>query len=137
MEGLVLTADASLDSDELNSLFVRCWPEHSWRDFGPVLARSLVHVSARLDGRLIGFANVATDGGEHAFLLDPTVDPEFRRRGIGRALIHRAMAESRCRGARWLHVDYALELDPFYRSAGFQPTSAGLIRLDAADAAGE
>jgi GNAT superfamily N-acetyltransferase len=131
MDGLVITADAPLENDELNSLFARSWPSHVRRDFGRVLARSLVHISARFDGQLIGFANVATDGGEHAFLVDPTVAPEFRRQGIGRALVHRAVAESRRRGARWLHVDYALELEPFYRSAGFQPTAAGLIRLDA------
>lgn len=136
MQGLVLTANASLADDELNLLFEKSWPAHRWRAFGPVLARSLVHVSARVGDRLVGFANVATDGGEHAFLLDPTVDPDFRRRGIGRALVQRAMAESRRRGASWLHVDYALELEPFYRSAGFQATAAGLIRIDALDTTG-
>lgn len=130
MEGLVVVVDAALTDDELNSLFAKSWPAHVSRAFAPVLARSLVHVSARLDDRLVGFVNVATDGGEHAFLLDPTVDPAFRHRGIGLALVHRAIDESCRRGARWLHVDYAPELEPFYRSAGFRPTAAGLIRLD-------
>jgi GNAT superfamily N-acetyltransferase len=130
-EGFVITPNASLKDDELNSLFAISWPSHVSRNFGPVLARSLVHLSARVGARLVGFANVATDGGEHAFLLDPTVAPEFRRRGIGRALVLRAIAESRSRGTRWLHVDYSPELEPFYRSAGFQPTAAGLVLLDA------
>ena len=129
-EELVLTANAPLNNDELNSLFALSWPSHVPRDFAPVLARSLVHLSARAGARLVGFANVATDGGEHAFLLDPTVAPAFRRRGIGRALVLRAIGESRARGARWLHVDYAPELEPFYRSAGFRPTAAGLVLLD-------
>ena len=130
-EELVITANAPLNNDELNSLFAISWPSHVPRDFGPVLARSLVHLSARVGARLVGFANVATDGGEHAFLLDPTVALAFRRRGIGRALVLRAIAESRARGARWLHVDYPPELEPFYRSAGFRPTAAGLILLEA------
>jgi GNAT superfamily N-acetyltransferase len=129
-EELVIIANASLTSDELNSLFALSWPSHISRDFGPVLARSLVHLSARVGTSLVGFANVATDGGEHAFLLDPTVAPAFRRRGIGRALVLRAIAESRSRRARWLHVDYSPELEPFYRSAGFRPTAAGLVLLD-------
>jgi GNAT superfamily N-acetyltransferase len=129
-EDVVIATNASLNDNELNSLFAISWPSHLSREFGPVLARSLVHLSARAGVRLIGFANVATDGGEHAFLLDPTVAPEFRRRGIGQTLVRRAMLESRARGARWLHVDYAPELEPFYRSAGFRPTAASLIRLD-------
>lgn len=130
-EGVVVTANALLSDDELNSLFAASWPSHSWREFGPVLARSLVYLSARIGTRLVGFVNVATDGGEHAFLLDPTVAPEFRRRGIGHALVLRAIGESRSRGARCLHVDYEPELEAFYRSAGFHATAAGLIRLDA------
>ena len=130
MDELVITANASLNNDELNALFAISWPSHVSRDFGPVFARSLVYLSARVGARLVGFANVATDGGEHAFLLDPTVAPDFRRRGIGRGLVVRAIAEARSRGARWLHVDYSVELEPFYRSAGFQPTAAGLVLLD-------
>lgn len=129
-EGVVISADEALEDDELNALFAASWPAHGSRAFGSVLARSLVHVSARVGDRLVGFANVATDGGEHAFLLDPTVAPEFRRRGIGLAIIRRATEESRARGARWLHVDYAVELEAFYRSAGFRSTAAGVLRLD-------
>jgi GNAT superfamily N-acetyltransferase len=130
VEGVVISANAALEPGELDALFAVSWPSHVSRDFGPVLAHSLVYLTARVGGRLVGFANVATDGGEHAFLLDPTVTPELRRRGIGRALVSRAIAESRARGARWLHVDYAVELEPFYRSAGFRATAAGLVRLD-------
>jgi len=40
-------------------------------------------VTARLDnGALIGFVNVAWDGGDHAFLIDTKVRPDHQRRGI-------------------------------------------------------
>jgi ribosomal protein S18 acetylase RimI-like enzyme len=129
-EDLVLTVDGSLTDEALNALFAAAWRSHRQRDFAPVLARSLVHVSATIRDRLVGFVNVATDGDEHAFLLDPTVHPAFQRRGIGLALVRRAIAEARCRGPRWLHVDYEAELEPFYRAAGFEATRAGLVRLD-------
>ena len=48
---------------------------------------SLGWVCARQDGRLVGFVNVAWDGGVHAFVLDPVVDIAVQRQGIGRRLV--------------------------------------------------
>ena len=119
----------TLGDAELNALFRAAWPGHVPRSFAPVLARSLCYVAAFRDGRLAGFANVAWDGGAHAFLLDPTVHPEHRRRGLGLALVRRATEEARAAGAEWLHVDFEPRLAPFYEAAGFRPTRAGLIHL--------
>jgi GNAT superfamily N-acetyltransferase len=91
---------------------------------------SLVHLGAYDGERLVGYVNVATDGGGHAFLLDPTVHPDYRHRGLGTLLVQRATELSRERGGQWLHVDYEPHLDEFYKSCGFEPTLAGLIRLD-------
>ncbi|MGN6700857.1 MAG: GNAT family N-acetyltransferase, partial [Thermomicrobiales bacterium] len=77
----------------------------------------------------IGFVRLAWDGSVHAFLLEPTVRPDFRRRGIGRALVARAVAVARERGLTWVHVDYEPQLRDFYQACGFRPTDAGLIRL--------
>jgi GNAT superfamily N-acetyltransferase len=120
----------AVDDAELNALFAAAWPDHEPREFGPILARSLAWVTARDGGELVGFVNVAGDGGAHAFLLDPTVRPDHRRRGIGTALVREATAAARDAGATWLHVDYVADLEPFYRGCGFRPTAAGLIRLD-------
>lgn len=129
MASIEFTADAPLKSGQLNELFGAAWLDHEQRDFTPVLERSLCHVSAFAGGQLIGFVNVAWDGGAHAFLLDPTVHPGFQRRGIGSALVKQAAALAANRGAEWLHVDYEARLDEFYERCGFQPTCAGLIRL--------
>jgi ribosomal protein S18 acetylase RimI-like enzyme len=118
-----------LVNDELNALWTVAWPDHSSRDFRPALGRSLVYLVARDEGKLVGFVNVAWDGGEHGFLLDPTVHPAYRRRGIGSELVRRAAAVARERGLTWLHVDFAPELAAFYDKAGFHRTQAGLMRL--------
>jgi ribosomal protein S18 acetylase RimI-like enzyme len=55
--------------------------------------------------------------------------PDFRRRGIATELVGMVVEASRARGAEWLHVDYELYLEGFYRGCGFRPTEAGLMRL--------
>jgi GNAT superfamily N-acetyltransferase len=120
-----------IDDAELNRLFAAAWPDHRDRAFGPVLARSFTYICAFAPDGLVGFVNVAWDGGVHAFLLDTTVAPEYRRRGIGTELVKRAADVARTAGLEWLHVDYEPHLDGFYRGCGFRPTAAGLLRLPA------
>ena len=115
---------------ELDQLYLASWPNHHPPyDFRPELEYSLAYVCAYEGAELIGFARLAWDGGVHAFLLEPTVRPDFRRRGIGRALVARAVAVARERGLEWVHVDYEPHLRPFYEACGFRPTDAGLIRV--------
>lgn len=104
------------------------WGE-DWQGPLPNWRISLVHLGAYEGEQLVGYVNVATDGGGHAFLLDPTVHPEHRGRGLGTALVRHAIEVSRERGGQWLHVDYEPHLEGFYRACGFQPTLAGVIRL--------
>ena len=122
--------DPSLDDAALNDLFARAWSDHVPAAYQTVLARSLGYIGAYDGEQLIGFVNLATDGGEHAFLLDPTVDAAYRRRGIGLELVKRAADLARHRGCKWLHVDYEPALVPFYQAAGFRESLAGVMRLD-------
>jgi GNAT superfamily N-acetyltransferase len=120
----------AVDDTALNALRARAWGREADRAYARVLAHSLVFVAAFLGARLIGFVNVATDGGLHAFLLDPTVDPEYQRQGIGTRLVQLAVEETRVRGCEWLHVDFEPQLTPFYIAVGFQMTAAGVMHLD-------
>ena len=119
----------TLSDESLNALFAAAWPDHTPRAFGPILARSLGYLGANAEGELVGFVNLAWDGGEHAFLLDPTVDPRYRRQGLGLRLVRSAAELSREAGVVWLHVDYEPHLAGFYAAAGFRSTEAGLLRL--------
>lgn len=92
---------------------------------------SLGWVCARDGDRLVGFVNVAWDGGSHAFVLDTVVAAEARHRGVGRELVAVAEHEARAHGCEWLHVDFEEHLRPFYLDhCGFRPTDAGLRSLD-------
>jgi GNAT superfamily N-acetyltransferase len=91
---------------------------------------SLGWVCAFDAGRLVGFVNVAWDGGAHAFVLDTVVERARRHTGIGRRLLQVAERESRAAGCAWLHVDFGEELGDFYLgAAGFAPTAAGIVAL--------
>ena len=114
---------------DLNELFAASWPRHRPVDFRPLIERSLAYVCARAVERLVGFVYLAWDGGIHAFLLDPTVHPELRRRGIGRRLVQEVIAVARQREIVWVHVDFEPHLRGFYEQCGFRDTAAGLFRL--------
>jgi GNAT superfamily N-acetyltransferase len=91
---------------------------------------SLGWVCASGAGRLVGFVNVAWDGGVHAFVIDTLVARARRRHGIGRGLLEIATRESRSAGCEWLHVDFEEELRGFYLDGcGFRPTAAGVLAL--------
>ncbi len=129
MTKFVYRVTPSLTNDELNALHDASREDHTWNDFEPVLSRSLAFVCAYHENHLIGFVNLAWDGGEHSFLLDTLVHPEFRRRGIGQELVKRAVAEAGERGLKWVHVDFEPHLQTFYDDCGFRHTAAGLIHL--------
>jgi GNAT superfamily N-acetyltransferase len=120
----------SLTDEVLNDLYAPSWPHHTWFDFAPVLSRALAWVAAYENERLVGFVYVAWDGAQHAFLLEPTVRPEWRHRAIGKELVRRVAEAARDAGCQWLHVDYEPGLAPFYEACGFMDTKAGLIRLN-------
>jgi GNAT superfamily N-acetyltransferase len=117
-------SDAALDR-----LWRRAWNAPPARPMQPILKRSLGHVGAFDGEALIGFVNLAWDGGVHAFLLDTCTDPAYRRQGIATELVRRAATMARERGAEWLHVDYEPELENFYRGCGFRHSAAGVMEL--------
>ena len=117
-------------NDELDRLYVVSWPDHHPpHDWGPELERLLVFVGAYDGDELIGSVKLAWDGDIHAFLLEPTVRPDYRRRGIGRSLVEHAVSFARERGIVWVHVDFERELGAFYRACGFEPTDAAIMKL--------
>lgn len=115
--------------EALNTLWLSAWNGPVAPGYGKVLERSLAHVGAYEAGVLVGFVNVAWDGGVHAFVLDTAVHREHQRKGIATALVARAAELAKARGAEWLHVDFEPHLEGFYRGCGFRGTAAGLMRL--------
>lgn len=110
---VVLRVRTPVADEELSALFVAAWPGHGNTGFARVHERSLTWISAWRGERLVGYVNVATDGGIHAFVLDTTVHPDERRHGLGQRLVRAAADEARAAGIEWLHVDYEPHLAGF------------------------
>jgi ribosomal protein S18 acetylase RimI-like enzyme len=104
-------------------------PEAGWWD--RIRPHSLGWVTARTsDGVLIGFVNIAWDGGDHAFLIDIKTRGGWQHRGVGTEVVRRAALRAKAARCEWLHVDFEPDLAPFYFDAcGFRATDAGLIHL--------
>lgn len=120
------------DNDELNALHAEAFGhavgDDDWRR--QVERYSFGWVCARDDGDLVGWVNVAWDGGVHAFVLDTIVALDARHRGIGTKLVELAVERARLAGCEWVHVDFDDELAAFYfHACGVTPTPAGVIAL--------
>ena len=118
-----------VEAAALSDLFASAWQDDSHSGYGGQLDHSLTFVCAYAGERLVGFVNVAWDGGAHAFVLDTSVDVGYQRHGIGKGLVLAATNEAARAGCEWLHVDYEVELASFYKACGFVPTTAGLMQL--------
>jgi ribosomal protein S18 acetylase RimI-like enzyme len=75
---------------------------------------------------LVGFARAISDGASNAYISTVAVLPEYQKRGIGREIIRRLLADHD--GIQFvLHSEHAI---PFYLhlGAGFEPFDNVLVR---------
>lgn len=129
MSGIEIRVDPRPAGGAFAELWHAAWLDGLTGDPEAIWAKSLFHLGAYDGERLVGYVNVAGDGGIHAFILDPTVHPDRRRLGIGTTLVRAAADEARNRGCKWLHVDFEPRYEQFYRGCGFRATAAGVMRL--------
>jgi predicted N-acetyltransferase YhbS len=87
-------------------------------------------LTATADGRVVGTVrlwHIAAGFGRPALLLGPlAVDPERRSRGIGAALMNRAISEARRRGHR---IILLVGDEPYYARFGFSAAVTGGLSL--------
>jgi predicted N-acetyltransferase YhbS len=84
-----------------------------------------VSFTARIGTLLVGSVRLSSVriGETQALLLGPlTVEPAFRERGLGQALIERALEEARAKGHRLVIL---VGDEPYYGKCGFKPVPPG------------
>jgi GNAT superfamily N-acetyltransferase len=85
------------------------------------IAEGRVRVAVDVSGKLLGFATVADGGPGVCEVEDLFVEPEVMRHGVGRALVHDAVARARAAGSELMTVVAHPRTFGFYESAGFVP----------------
>jgi ribosomal protein S18 acetylase RimI-like enzyme len=130
-DGVILRWRGALTDEEMVDLVSSygVTPVPGWWD--QIRPHSFGWVTARLgDGTVVGFVNVVTDGGDHAFLIDSKTRGAYQRQRIGTRVVKFAVEHAKAAGCEWLHVDFDPQLRPFYFDAcGFEAVDAGLVHL--------
>lgn len=114
-------------------------PDHYGAFLGGQLAEpDVVLLVAEQDGRVVGYAYGAIEGydymalrGPAAVLHDLIVDPGYRGRGVGRALLTAMVASLTARGAPRVVLSTAdrnASAQRFFERAGFRRTMVELTR---------
>jgi predicted N-acetyltransferase YhbS len=101
-------------------------PERALRAFTAPGVITLVALGD--DGKLLGFAQVLSDGAVQAYLARLIVAEGARRRGVGRLLLREALARS---GALRVDLLAADGSDEFYRSFAHRQARGYRIALEA------
>jgi putative acetyltransferase len=82
----------------------------------PIVAGCLV-VAADPDGRVAGYGELAPDEG---VIRAVYVDPDYARRGVGRALVQALEARAKDAGFAEVTLDASRNAVPFYQSLGYR-----------------
>lgn len=108
--------------------------EHGWADrvadegrFANVVRWSERALVAEEDGKIVAFGRVVTDGVWNGYLSMVIVDPAYRRRGIGTALVEELMGPGT--GITWLLRAREEEAIPFWEKMGFRHSQITMERL--------
>ncbi|MBE2272507.1 MAG: GNAT family N-acetyltransferase [Anaerolinea sp.] len=120
---IVYRDDHDIDLDQLTILFNAVGWERRTTDrerLAQLVRGSMFVVSAWEGDRLVGFARAISDGAFNAYISTVAVLPEYQKRGIGRELIQRLIADRD-------HLQFVLHANdnayPFYLhlDVGFEP----------------
>ena len=82
-------------------------------------------------GDIVGVAGIEACGasGEHALLRSVAVAPSWQKRGLGRALVTRTIAEAEARGAKALYL-LTTTAEHYFPSFGFHTTARDSVPED-------
>ena len=85
-------------------------------------------VVAESEGAIVGTAALEACC-DNALLRSVAVAPEWRSRGLGRALVNRVIAEAEARGIRALYL-LTMTAEHYFPSFGFQPVARDRVPSD-------
>jgi GNAT superfamily N-acetyltransferase len=125
---LEVARDGPVEPHEIEELRAAVGSDRCVGTYDRILREHYTHYTVRpLDGRLIGYLSVLSDGVADAFLVDLMVHPGYQDDGVGTRLVRRAVADLKRAGVQCVQVTFNEELEPFYTQCGFHVFKAGII----------
>lgn len=129
---LTILPETKDDADAIERLHERTFGPGRYAKTAYRLREQVAHLAdvsftARIGTLLIGSVRLSPVriGETRALLLGPlTVEPAFRERGVGQALIARALKEAAARGQRLVIL---VGDEPYYAKSGFKPIPPGRV----------
>ena len=100
------------------------------RDLSDPRLKRFMHLCAFEDNRLIGYAEVVSNGVTDAYIQDVMVLPEYQGQGIGTQLMERLLTRLDTEEIYMVSVIYGdASLRPFYEKFGFTTMLCGQREL--------
>jgi nitroimidazol reductase NimA-like FMN-containing flavoprotein (pyridoxamine 5'-phosphate oxidase superfamily)/GNAT superfamily N-acetyltransferase len=106
-----------------------------WNEGVPLTAmgKALLGASAWVgakdrEGKLVAMARALSDGAKCAWIYDVVVDPAWRGRGVGQAVVRLVLDHPRVRGARQVELD-TRDAEGLYARFGFAPAPPRNLRM--------
>ncbi len=124
---IVISQGGAVADSEIASLRTAVGWDSCAGEYDKILPRLFAYFTARQRDTLIGFVSVISDGVADAFLVDLMVDPKWRHRGIGSALVKAAVRHVVDQGIRCAQVAFCPQEEPFFEKLGFYVMKAGVI----------
>ncbi|HEY9462589.1 MAG TPA: GNAT family N-acetyltransferase [Vicinamibacterales bacterium] len=116
--------DSALSVEAFIALAKRIWQRDYDTQKTADALKSTINVGAWSGNRLVGSVRVLTDGYFFSTVPEVMVDPEFRKQGIGRELLRRAL-DAAPGGVLFLGAQPGNER--FFETAGFRRGPTGYV----------
>ena len=94
-----------------------------------IVAGSHCFLVARKAKTIIAMGRAISDRVSDAYIQDVTVDPAFRRQGIGSRMVAALVARLEADGIGWVGLIAERKTHPFYRPLGFSPMADSVPML--------
>lgn len=122
---------SSSQIDELEILYEDLWAAEKRQrsDIEKMLKGSDLIVAMVHGEELIGFARVLTDGVYKAFIYDVVIKREYRKRGLGKALINEVLNNELLMNVEHIELYCPEKYGDFYEELGFVKRETPLYRI--------
>ena len=118
------TGSSALTTDAFSKLAHRIWP----RDYDPAKTgkalEQTINIGAWDNDRLVGSVRILSDGYFFSVVAEIMVDPDYRRQGVGKELLRRALEVT---PGGTLFIAAQPGQDRFVEAAGFRRGPNGFV----------